>query len=433
MARTPLVAPGRELTASELERYSRQIRLPQIGVEGQRRLANARVVVLGAGGLGSPVLTYLAAAGVGTIGIVDEDVVDVSNLQRQTIHTTAAVGTSKVQSAAAGIRRLNPHVNVELHEERLTGRTAARILSAYDLVIDGTDNFSTRYLANDTAALLGMPYVWGSVLRFDGQASTFWSAAGEHGELGPNLRDVFPVAPGDDEVESCAVAGVLGPLCATVGATMASEAMKLIVGFGELLLGRILVVDALDGSYTNVPFHRAIADASTPPAAAPPAAPASASASPPADSASASLPADSTSASASTSAQDSPIERSTMPDESTPAAPAAPSITATELAARLAAREAGTDDFVLVDVREPWEREVVAIEGSALVPLQSILSEAAQEIMPRDETVIVHCHYDGRSRHAREVLLQSGWTNVTFVEGGIDAWATDVDPSAARY
>ncbi|UFS61010.1 ThiF family adenylyltransferase [Subtercola endophyticus] len=428
MARTPLVAPGRELTASELERYSRQIRLPQIGIEGQRRLANSRVVVLGAGGLGSPVLTSLAAAGVGTIGIVDEDVVDVSNLQRQTIHTTAAVGTSKVHSAAAGIRRLNPHVNVELHDERLTGRNAARILSAYDLVIDGTDNFATRYLANDTAALLGMPYVWGSVLRFDGQASTFWSAAGAHGELGPNLRDVFPVPPGDDEVESCAVAGVLGPLCATVGATMASEALKLIAGFGELLLGRILVVDALDGSYTNVPFHRAAADDSTPPADA-----VKGSASGPASASASTSASASGSGSGSGSAQGSPIERSTMPDESTPATPAAPSITATELAARLVARAAGTDDFVLVDVREPWERELVAIEGSALVPLQSILSEAAQEVMPRDETVIVHCHYDNRSRYAREVLLQSGWTNVTFVEGGIDAWATEVDPTLPRY
>ncbi|GGF38487.1 adenylyltransferase/sulfurtransferase MoeZ [Subtercola lobariae] len=398
-------------------------------------------------------LLYLAGAGVGTIGVVDDDTIDVSNLQRQTVHTTAAVGTSKAQSAAASIRRLNPLVNVEVHETRLTGRNAARLLSAYDLVIDGTDNFDARYLANDTAALLGMPYVWGSVLRFDGQVSVFWQAeaatpsepaavvtgaagsgasathaepiepaepaatvAGATGSgataahaepiaarRGPTLRDVFPTPPNDDDVESCAIAGVLGPLCATVGAAMATEAMKLIVGFGDLLLGRILVVDALDSSYTTVEFQRS---------------PASPRTSPP----------------------EFTERRAPMTDESaatpapTPApAPAAPSLTAPELAARLAAREQGTDDFVLVDVREPWERELVAIPGSALVPLSSILSDAAQEIMPRDETVIVHCHHDGRSRHAREVLLQAGWSNVTFVEGGIDAWATEVDPSQPRY
>ncbi|CAN5160690.1 adenylyltransferase/sulfurtransferase MoeZ [soil metagenome] len=434
MARTPLVAPGPELAPGELERYSRQIRLPQIGLEGQRRLKAARVLVLGAGGLGSPVLLYLAGAGVGTIGVVDDDTVEVSNLQRQIIHQSAAAGTSKAQSAKAALQRLNSLVEVELHEVRLDERNAARILSGYDLVIDGTDNFSTRYLANDTAAMLGMPYVWGSVLRFDGQMSVFWQNA-PGGAV--TLRDLFASPPADDERESCSVAGVLGPLCASIGAAMATEALKLIVGFGTPMLGRVLVVDALDGSHSEVRFRpagRAPAAVSTSDVI--PAAPSAGSPS--------SMPHEDSSPPPSLVSAVSPRSESTMPSDSSPArepSPAlspspspspSPSITVSDLAERLAARAAGTDDFVLVDVREPWENELVAIDGAVLLPLANLLSDHARDLL-RGEQVVVHCHHDTRSRYAREVLLQSGYTDVTFVEGGIDAWAADIDPGMPRY
>lgn len=397
MARTPLVGIGDPLDERELARYSRQLRMPQLGLDGQRRLKAARVLVLGAGGLGSPVLLYLAAAGVGTLGIVDDDTVDDSNLQRQIIHSTATVGAPKARSARDAIERLNPFVRVELHERRLDAGNAAATFADYDLIVDGTDNFATRYVANDTAAELGMPYVWGSVLRFDGQVSTFWRERAASGmpASGLTLRDLFPQQIADDEAESCSVAGVLGPLCGTVGAAMATEAMKLIVGFGEPLIGRILVIDALEGSSTEVPF-------AAPPAAAPVTDPAVAAA---------------TAAAA---------------EPATPARRPA-SISVTALATRLEGRASGTDDFILLDVREPWEREVAGIDGSVLVPLQSLLSAAAEEVLPKSAEILVHCHLDVRSQYARDVMLQSGWQNVVFVEGGIEAWSHEVDPEVARY
>ncbi|RFA08702.1 hypothetical protein B7R54_05275 [Subtercola boreus] len=411
MARTPLVSLGSELDEQELRRYSRQLRMPQLGLEGQRRLKAARVLVLGAGGLGSPVLLYLAGAGVGTLGIVDDDTVDESNLQRQIIHTSDALGTSKARSARAALTALNPLVRVDLHEVRLDAGNAAEIFGGYDLVIDGTDNFATRYLANDTAAALGMPYVWGSVLRFDGQVSTFWhrpaaSGSGEPGR-GLTLRDLFPQEIVDDEAESCSVAGVLGPLCGTVGSAMATEALKLIVGFGEPLVGRILVIDTLEGSYTEVPFG--VAEPGT------------------AESATAE-PAPTEPATAEPAAVTEPAAT-----EPTRTARPATSLGVTELAARLAARASGADDFILLDVREPWERDFAGIDGSVLVPLQSLLSAAAEEVLPKSAEILVHCHHDTRSQYAREVMLQSGWQQVTFVEGGIDAWSAKVDPEVARY
>jgi molybdopterin/thiamine biosynthesis adenylyltransferase/rhodanese-related sulfurtransferase len=250
----PVVDLGPQLTAAQRERAARNIALPDFGEDAQRRLANARVLVLGAGGLGSPVLQYLAAAGVGTIGIVDFDTVDLSNLQRQVIHRTADVGEPKAASAARAITALDPGIRVVEHPVLLTRDNALEIMHDYDLVIDGTDNFATRYLANDAAAILRRPYVWGSVLRFDGQVTVFWEGAPDSRSV--DYRDLHPLPPAPGDVLSCADAGVLGSVCATIGAMMATEAMKLVTGVGDPLLGRVQNLDALAATFTEFELRR---------------------------------------------------------------------------------------------------------------------------------------------------------------------------------
>ncbi|MEO5834209.1 MAG: molybdopterin-synthase adenylyltransferase MoeB, partial [Nakamurella sp.] len=246
----PLVEPGPPLSRVELDRYSRHVLLPDLGELGQRRLRRARVAVIGAGGLGAPVLTYLAAAGVGTIGLVDFDVVEASNLQRQTIHGVADIGRPKVDSAVDTVALLDPSVVVHPMAARLDADNVLGLLASYDLVIDGTDNFATRYLVNDACVLLGIPYVWGSVFRFEGQVSVFWA------EHGPQYRDLFPVPPPPGSVPSCGEGGVLGVVCGVIGSIMATEAMKLISGVGRPLLGRVLVYDALKMSFRTVALRR---------------------------------------------------------------------------------------------------------------------------------------------------------------------------------
>ncbi len=250
---------GPELTVAEFNRYSRQLVLPAFGVEGQRRLRAARVLVLGAGGLGSPVLLYLAAAGVGTIGVVDFDAVEESNLHRQVIHPTAAIGRSKVASALDAVTALNPGVEVVPHEVRLTEENASAVFAGYDVVLDGTDNFPTRYLANDTCVALGIPLIWASVLGFAAQVAVFWPAGG-----GAQLRDLFPDPPEPGTVPNCAEAGVIGALCGQVGSIMATEAIKLLTGIGRPLLGRVLVIDALAGRWDELPLRRAAPGAARP-------------------------------------------------------------------------------------------------------------------------------------------------------------------------
>ncbi len=242
----PLVTPAAELTVDEVKRYSRHLIIPEIGMTGQKRLKNARVLCVGAGGLGSPALLYLAAAGVGTLGIVDFDVVDESNLQRQIIHGQSDVGRPKAQSARDSIREINPYVTVVLHEERLDSDNAMEIFAQYDLIVDGTDNFATRYLVNDACVLLGKPYVWGSIYRFDGQASVFWA------EYGPCYRCLYPEPPPPGMVPSCAEGGVLGVLCASIGSIQVNEAIKVITGVGDPLAGRLMIYDALEMSYRSV-------------------------------------------------------------------------------------------------------------------------------------------------------------------------------------
>jgi len=242
----PLVEPAAELSIDEVRRYSRHLIIPDVGMTGQKRMKNARVLVVGAGGLGSPALLYLAAAGVGTLGIVEFDEVDESNLQRQIIHGVSDIGKSKALSAKESIAEINPYVNVVLHDTRLDNDNVLEIFADYDLILDGTDNFATRYLVNDAAVLLGKPYVWGSIFRFDGQVSVFWA------EHGPQYRDLYPEPPPPGMVPSCAEGGVLGVLCASIGSVMVTEAIKLITGIGEPLIGRLMVYDALEMSYTTL-------------------------------------------------------------------------------------------------------------------------------------------------------------------------------------
>ena len=375
----PLVEPGPPLSPEDCERYSRHALIPQIGLEGQRRLRNAKVLVVGAGGLGSPALLYLAAAGVGTLGIVDDDSVELSNLQRQVIHGVGDIGRSKLESARDSIAGLNPGVEVRLHQVRLDSTNVLEIFEGYDVILDGTDNFATRYLVNDAAALLGKPCVWGSILRFDGQVSVFWD------KFGPNLRDLYPDPPAPGSVPSCAEGGVFGMLCASIGAMMVTEAVKLITGVGETLLGRLLVFDALSSRWRELRISK--------------------------------------------DPESDPITELVdyetfcgLPEPAGEAVAGGPLISVEELAARLAKRESGEDDFVLVDVREPVEFEIARIPGSVLVPAGGIKDGTSLGRIPRDVPLILHCKAGVRSGQALEALTAAGYGGVLHLEGGIDAW-----------
>jgi len=379
MAISPLVEPVEQLSTAESVRTARQRRLPQLNELGQRRLANARVLVLGAGGLGSPALLYLAAAGVGTIGIVDDDDVEPSNLQRQIVHGVTDIGRPKVASAAEAIAGIAPEATIIQHSERLVAANAAAMLGGYDVVIDGTDNFPTRFLVNDTCAALGIPLVWASVLRFDAQLTVFWATppAGS-GVTGVHLRDLFPTPPAEGEVPNCADAGVLGALCGQVGSLMATETIKLITGIGTPLIGRVLVIDALSGRFSEVPL------VGTGIAAAP------------------------------------------GPGEATAAAAAASvpafELSPRELVARLAARAAGQDDLLVVDVREPSEHAETSIPDSRLLPLGELLTTEGQATLPRDRPLVVHCHTGTRANRAAAALREAGFSDVSVLTGGIVAW-----------
>lgn len=371
----PLVEPGDDLTPEEVTRYSRHLLLPEIGREGQRRLKNARVLVVGAGGLGSPVLLYLAAAGVGTIGVVDDDVVDSSNLQRQVVHGVDDVGRAKVDSAADAVARVNPLVRVVPHRGRVDPSTALDLVRGYDLVVDGTDNFPTRYVVSDACVLAGVPLVWGSILRFDGQVSVFWA------EHGPTYRDLFPSPPPPASVPSCGEAGVLGAVCAMVGSVMSSEVVKLVTGAGEPLVGRLVVVDALATTWRTLEVRRD-------PAAAP------------------------------VTAVTSPY-----PDED-----AVPVVDAPALAALLAA-----DAVRLVDVREADELAIVSLPGAVHVPVREFGSGTVPDVVPRDRPVVLLCKSGARSARALRVLREAGFDDARHLDGGITAWVRDVDPTLPTY
>ncbi|AMU32104.1 Possible molybdenum cofactor biosynthesis protein MoeB1 [Mycobacteroides abscessus subsp. massiliense] len=386
----PLVRPAAELTREEVARYSRHLIIPDLGVDGQKRLKNARVLVIGAGGLGSPTLLYLAAAGVGTIGIVEFDVVDESNLQRQIIHGQSDIGRSKAQSARDSVLEINPLVEVRLHELRLDPENAVELFEQYDLILDGTDNFATRYLVNDAAVLAHKPYVWGSIYRFEGQVSVFWEDAPDG--LGLNYRDLYPEPPPPGMVPSCAEGGVLGILCASIASVMGTEAIKLITGIGDSLLGRLMVYDALDMTYRTIKIRK---DPATPKI---------------------------------TELIDYDAFCGVISDEAS-AAVADSTITPRELRELLDADK----KVALIDVREPVEWDIVHIDGAELVPKSTLESGDGLAKLPQDRQAVLYCKTGIRSAEALVAVKKAGFSDAVHLQGGIAAWAKQVDPDMVMY
>jgi len=385
-----------ELSTDDLSRYSRHLILPEVGMEGQRRLKAARVLCVGTGGLGSPLALYLTAAGIGTLGLVDFDVVDSSNLQRQVIHSTKDIGRKKIDSAEEKLTALNPAIKIVKHETMLSSANALDIIKDYDIVADGTDNFPTRYLVNDACVLLGKPNVYGSIFRFEGQASVFAT------EAGPCYRCLYPEPPPPGLVPSCAEGGVLGILPGLVGVIQATEAIKLILGKGEPLIGRLLLVDALNMRFRELKLRK-----------------------------NPECPVCGT----------NPTVTALIDYEHfcgiVPEVPAAttegrivkngiPQMTVKELKAR---RDAG-DEIFLLDVREPYEFQIAQI-GGKLIPQNDVPNRLAE--IPRDREIIVHCRSGARSQRIAEFLKQSGYQDVVNVAGGILAWSDEIDPKVQKY
>lgn len=381
-----------QLDKEEYERYSRHLILPEVGLEGQKRLKAASVLCIGSGGLGSPLLLYLAAAGVGRIGLVDFDVVDLSNLQRQVIHGTSWVGKPKIQSAKDRILEINPYCAIDLYETRLTAENALQIMEPYDIVVDGTDNFPTRYLVNDACVLLGKPNVYGSIYRFEGQATVF------NYEGGPNYRDLYPEPPPPGLVPSCSEGGVLGILPGIIGMIQATETVKIILGKGTTLNGRLLLYNALDMTFRELKLRpnpvRPVIDklidyemfCGIP------------------------------QAKAAEAEQQSDLQEMTV----------------TELKQLL---DSGADDFVLIDVRNPNEYEIARIPGAVLIPLPDIENgTGVQQVKEalNGHKLIAHCKLGGRSAKALGILKQAGIDGIN-VKGGITAWSREVDPSVPEY
>ena len=399
----PLASAGAPLDRTDVERYARHVLLPQVGRRGQERLTSAKVLVVGAGGLGSPALLYLAAAGVGTIGIVDADVVETSNLQRQVIHRDADVGRPKTESAAEAVARVNPHVTVVRHDARLDSSNALEILRGYDVVLDGTDNFPTRYLVNDACVLLGKPHVWGSIYRFDGQVSVWWA------EHGPCYRCVFPDPPPPGAVPSCAEGGVLGVLCAAVGSVQATETIKLLLGIGEPLVGRLLVHDALAMTWDTLTVRK---DPACPVCGEHP---------------SVTGLVDYEELCGVPGAGHEGRTARGSPEEVVPV------VSAPSLAVDLA-----TDaPPLVVDVRGPDERSIAAIPGAVAIHLDAFRDGTAfsdyAELASRDRRVVVHCKAGGRSAEAVRLARAAGYTDIASLDGGVLAWVREVDPTQPQY
>ena len=392
----PLVEPAAELSVDEVRRYSRHLIIPDVAMTGQKRLKNSRVLVVGAGGLGSPALMYLAAAGVGTLGIIDYDVVDESNLQRQVIHGQRDIGRAKADSARDRVRAVNPHVKVQLHKERLDSSNVMEIFGQYDLIVDGTDNFATRYLVNDACVLLGKPYVWGSIYRFEGQASVFWA------DHGPCYRCLYPEPPPPGMVPSCAEGGVLGVLCASVGSIQVTEAIKLLTGIGDTLLGRLMTYDALDMAYRTVKVRK---DPNCAVCGENPTV---------------------------TELIDYEAFCGAVSEEASEAVKGS-TISVRQLEEMLTERETGDRDFLLIDVREPAEYEIVSIPGARLIPKNEFVTGTALADMPQDRPIVVHCKTGIRSAEVLAVLKGAGFADSVHVGGGVVAWVDQIEPDKPSY
>ncbi|BBX17882.1 adenylyltransferase/sulfurtransferase MoeZ [Mycolicibacterium duvalii] len=385
----PLVEPAAELTHDEVARYSRHLIIPDLGMDGQKRLKNAKVLVIGAGGLGSPTLLYLAAAGVGTIGIVEFDVVDESNLQRQIIHGQSDIGRPKGQSARDSIHEINPLIDVRLHEFRLEPDNAVELFEQYDLILDGTDNFATRYLVNDAAVLAGKPYVWGSIYRFEGQVSVFWEDAPDG--LGLNYRDLYPEPPPPGMVPSCAEGGVLGILCSSIASVMGTEAIKLITGIGEPLLGRLMVYDALDMTYRTIKIRK---DPSTPKI---------------------------------TELIDYEAFCGVVSEDAAQAV-AESTVTPRELRDML-----DSGKYALIDVRESVEWDINRIDGAELIPKSAIEAGDGLAKLPHDRVPVLYCKTGIRSAEALAAVKKAGFSDALHLQGGIVAWAKQYEPDMVMY
>ncbi len=399
MSFAPIVEPADELTTDEVRRYSRHLIIPDVGMSGQKRLKNAKVLVIGAGGLGSPALLYLAAAGVGTLGIAEFDEVDESNLQRQVIHGQSDVGRPKAESARDSIAEVNPLVKVVVHNERLDNDNVMQVFEGYDLIVDGTDNFATRYMVNDAAYFLGIPYVWGSIYRFDGQASVFAPSLADDA---PCYRCLYPEPPPPGMVPSCAEGGVLGVLCASIGSIQVNEAIKLLTGIGDPAIGKLVIYDALELEWRKLKVRKDPNCALCGEHATV------------------------------TGLIDYDAFCGAISEEAADAA-AGSTISVTELEHMLKEREEGSRDFVLVDVREQNEYEINQIPGSVLIPKGEFLNGNAFEQLPQDKQVVLHCKGGVRSAEALAVLQGAGYSDAVHVGGGVVAWVNQIDPSQPSY
>ena len=374
MKTPPLVNPGPALSGEQARRYSRQIVIPQIQASGQERIRNAKVLCIGAGGLGSPALMYLAAAGVGTIGVVDFDTVDETNLHRQILFGQSDIGKKKVDVARTKIQESNPLVTVNIYPLRIDTTNVLEIMSNYDIIIDATDNFATRYLINDAAVLLNKAYVWGSVNRFDGQAAIFWSS------LGPCYRCLHPTPPAPGTVQNCAEAGVLGVLCASIASMQVNEVIKAITGIGELQIGKLMIYEGLEAEYSKIDIHK------NPQCVI---------------------------------CSQNPTQVNLLENyESFCGVVAEGEILAKELKNKFA----NNDDFLLVDVREPEEFAQSRIPGSVLIPVAGFIDASAFKLLPRDKEIILHCHSGIRSATCLALIQKAGFTNSRHLDGGIVAW-----------
>lgn len=399
MSYPALVEPAAELTTDEVRRYSRHLIIPDVGMSGQKRLKNAKVLVIGAGGLGSPALLYLAAAGVGTIGIAEFDEVDESNLQRQIIHGMSDIGRPKAVSAQESIAEVNPYVEVVVHNERLDNDNVLQIFEGYDLIVDGTDNFATRYMVNDAAYFLKIPYVWGSIYRFDGQASVF---APSMSDEAPCYRCLYPEPPPPGMVPSCAEGGVLGVLCASIGSIQVNEAIKLLTGIGDPAIGKLVIYDALELEWRKLKVRKdpncALCGENA----------------------------------TVTGLIDYDAFCGAVSDEAAEAA-AGSTISVVQLEQMLKEREAGERDFTLIDVREPNEFEINKIPGAVLVPKGEFLNGNALGDLPADKPIVLHCKSGVRSAEVLAIVKGAGYADAVHVGGGVVAWVSQIDPSQPAY